>query len=84
MPPLCKIRNPASIQKISKARRSVKRNYPNYIYGGVAIHGNPSVPAFPASHGCIRIPMFASREFSQIATIGMVVIVYDSNTLAQG
>jgi hypothetical protein len=27
--------------------------------------------------------MFASREFSEIATIGMVVIVYDSNPLAQ-
>jgi L,D-transpeptidase catalytic domain len=57
--------------------------YPNYIYGGIAIHGNPSVPAHPASHGCIRIPMFASREFSEIATIGMDVIVYDSNPLAQ-
>ncbi len=57
--------------------------YPNYIHGGVAIHGNPSVPASPASHGCIRIPMFASREFSEIATIGIVVIVYDSNPLAQ-
>jgi hypothetical protein len=57
--------------------------YPNYIYGGVAIHGNPSVPARPASHGCIRIPMFASREFSEIATIGMVVIVYDSEPLAE-
>jgi hypothetical protein len=57
--------------------------YPNYIYGGVAIHGNPSVPAHPASHGCIRIPMFASREFSEIATIGMVVIVYDSDPLAE-
>jgi lipoprotein-anchoring transpeptidase ErfK/SrfK len=57
--------------------------YPNYIHGGVAIHGNPSVPTSPASHGCIRIPMFASREFSEIATIGLVVIVYDSNPLAQ-
>jgi lipoprotein-anchoring transpeptidase ErfK/SrfK len=57
--------------------------YPNYIYGGVAIHGNPSVPTYPASHGCIRIPMFASQEFSEIATIGMVVIVYDSDPLAQ-
>ncbi len=57
--------------------------YPNYIYGGVAIHGNPSVPVSPASHGCIRIPMFASREFSKIAIINMIVIVYDSNTLAQ-
>jgi hypothetical protein len=57
--------------------------YPNYIYGGVAIHGAPSVPARPASHGCIRIPMFASREFSEIATVGMVVIVYDSSPLAE-
>ena len=57
--------------------------YPNYIYGGVAIHGNPSVPAYPASHGCIRIPMFAAREFSEIATIGMVVIVYDNDPLAE-
>jgi hypothetical protein len=57
--------------------------YPNYIYDGIAIHGNPSVPARPASHGCIRIPMFASREFSEIATIGMIVIVYDSAPLAE-
>jgi lipoprotein-anchoring transpeptidase ErfK/SrfK len=57
--------------------------YPNYIYGGVAIHGSPSVPTHPASHGCIRIPMFASREFSEIATIGMIVIVYDGDPLAE-
>jgi lipoprotein-anchoring transpeptidase ErfK/SrfK len=57
--------------------------YPNYIYGGIAIHGNPSVPTHPASHGCIRIPMFASQEFSEIATIGTVVVVYDSDALAE-
>src|SRR5215813_9718423 len=57
--------------------------YPNYFYYGVAIHGNPSVPSRPASHGCIRIPMFAAREFSEIATIGMVVIVYDSDPLGE-
>lgn len=50
--------------------------YPNYILGGIAIHGNPSVPAQPASHGCIRIPMFASEEFSRLASIGTQVIVY--------
>jgi len=55
--------------------------YPNYIYAGIAIHGNPSVPAYPASHGCIRIPMFAAKEFSAIAKIGMVVIVYPNNSL---
>jgi cell wall hydrolase len=57
--------------------------YPNYFYFGVAIHGNPSVPSRPASHGCIRIPMFAAREFNELATIGMVVIVYDSDPLAE-
>src|SRR5215471_4667816 len=57
--------------------------YPNYFYYGVAIHGNPSVPSRPASHGCIRIPMFAAREFSEIAAIDMVVIVYDGDPLAE-
>jgi cell wall hydrolase len=57
--------------------------YPNYIYGGIAIHGNPLVLPYPASHGCIRIPMFAAKEFSAIAKIGMVVIVYDINPLAE-
>ncbi len=34
---------------------------PIYFKGGYAIHGSPSVPAHPASHGCVRIPMHASR-----------------------
>jgi len=53
--------------------------YPNYIYNGVAIHGNPAVPPSPASHGCIRIPMFAAQEFSELAVVGIVVIIYDSS-----
>ena len=51
--------------------------YPSYFYDGVAIHGNPSVPTRPASHGCVRIPMFAAKEFSDMASIGMIVIVHD-------
>jgi len=58
--------------------------YPNYIYDSVAIHGNPSVPATPASHGCIRIPMFAAQEFSELATVGMVVIIYNSSDTLSG
>jgi hypothetical protein len=53
--------------------------YPNYIYDGIAIHGSPSVPVRPASHGCIRIPMFAAKEFYKTATIGMIVLVYDGS-----
>ena len=52
--------------------------YPSYIVGGVAIHGNPSVPVYPASHGCIRIPMFAAKEFSELNPVGTIVIVYDT------
>ncbi|MBO0720888.1 MAG: murein L,D-transpeptidase [Blastocatellia bacterium] len=52
--------------------------YPNYIYDGIAIHGNPSVPPQPVSHGCIRIPMFASKEFYRMAAIGTIVLVYDN------
>jgi lipoprotein-anchoring transpeptidase ErfK/SrfK len=34
---------------------------PLYFKGGYAIHGSPSVPAHPASHGCVRVPMHSSR-----------------------
>jgi lipoprotein-anchoring transpeptidase ErfK/SrfK len=50
--------------------------YPSYIVGGIAIHGSKSVPAYPASHGCIRIPMFAAKEFSDITPIDTLVIVH--------
>lgn len=51
--------------------------YPNYISGGIAIHGSYSVPTKPASHGCIRIPMFAAREVSKLLKLGTIVLVYD-------
>jgi hypothetical protein len=51
--------------------------YANYISGGVAIHGYLSVPTQPASHGCIRIPMFAAREVSRLLPVGTIVLVYD-------
>ena len=54
--------------------------YPNYFLAGVAIHGLSSVPATPASHGCVRIPMFASREFSEMTPVGTRVIIHDGST----
>jgi peptidoglycan hydrolase-like protein with peptidoglycan-binding domain len=51
--------------------------YPNYFSGGLAIHGNPSVPHQPQSHGCIRIPMSAAVEMSRLLTLGTIVIIYD-------
>lgn len=28
---------------------------PKFFTGGIALHGSASVPAFPASHGCVRV-----------------------------
>lgn len=50
---------------------------PNYFYNGVAIHGSDSIPFKPASHGCVRIPRFISKEFSDLVSVGMKVYVFD-------
>jgi lipoprotein-anchoring transpeptidase ErfK/SrfK len=51
--------------------------HPSYFYGGVAIHGSPSIPVKPASHGCVRIPRFADKAFFNMVKIGTEVYVYD-------
>jgi lipoprotein-anchoring transpeptidase ErfK/SrfK len=28
---------------------------PKFVVGGIAVHGSPRVPNYPASHGCIRV-----------------------------
>ena len=48
-----------------------------FIVGGIAIHGSNSVPAQPASHGCIRIPMTLGEYFQTLASIGDQVFVFD-------
>ena len=58
--------------------------YPVYIAGGVAIHGSPSIPVTPASHGCIRIPVYAAKAFSEMTPTGTVVIVHDGAAQAGG
>lgn len=54
--------------------------YPNYFSGGLAIHGNPSVPQQPESHGCIRIPMLAAAEISRLLPVGTIVLIYDKRS----
>ena len=52
--------------------------WPMYFNGGIAIHGSPSVPAYPASHGCIRIPMYAAPTFYNQVPAGTRVHVLNS------
>jgi len=54
--------------------------YPNYFSDGLAIHGNPSVPQSPQSHGCIRIPMSAAVEISKLLPVGTIVLIYDNES----
>ena len=54
--------------------------YPNYFSDGLAIHGNPSVPQDPQSHGCIRIPMLAAAEISRLLPVGTIVLIYDKQS----
>lgn len=50
---------------------------PVYFYGGYAIHGSPSVPTYPASHGCVRIPMYLSPGFYNRHEVGEFVWAHD-------
>jgi peptidoglycan hydrolase-like protein with peptidoglycan-binding domain len=34
---------------------------PLFFNGGIAIHGATSVPTYPASHGCVRVPLSAAE-----------------------
>jgi hypothetical protein len=54
--------------------------YPNYFSDGLAIHGNPSVPQSPQSHGCIRIPMSAAADISRQLPVGTILLIYDKQS----
>jgi N-acetylmuramoyl-L-alanine amidase len=49
---------------------------PAYFIGGYALHGAPSVPAFPASHGCIRITTTAMDRLFDRLPVGTPMLVY--------
>jgi hypothetical protein len=51
---------------------------PKYFFEGVAVHGYPTVPPYPASHGCVRTTN-AGMDWlwsSGVAPIGTAVWVY--------
>ena len=50
--------------------------YPMYFLRGFAIHGYPSVPAYPASHGCVRIPMWLAPTLYSSHGYGTTVFIH--------
>ena len=48
----------------------------NYFIRGYAIHGYKSVPVYPASHGCLRVPVPNAAQIDRQITLGMKIMVY--------
>lgn len=46
-----------------------------YFNGGIAMHGSSEVPKYPASHGCIRIPIHTSKIIYAMVNSGEPVYV---------
>jgi peptidoglycan hydrolase-like protein with peptidoglycan-binding domain len=50
--------------------------YPTYFLRGFAIHGYPDVPPYPASHGCVRVPMWVATRLYAMDPYGFPVYIY--------
>ncbi|MCU1586848.1 MAG: heavy metal translocating P-type ATPase, partial [Frankiales bacterium] len=49
---------------------------PQYFYKGWAIHGSNSVPAYPASHGCVRVTRADAKYLLKQINVGTAVYIY--------
>jgi peptidoglycan hydrolase-like protein with peptidoglycan-binding domain len=49
--------------------------YALYFTGGVAVHGFGSVPAYPASHSCVRMPLTEAPFVYAAAPLGTPVVI---------
>ena len=50
-----------------------------YFNGGIALHQYFSVPAFPASHGCVRMPSDEADVVWRAGEVGMRIWVEEEN-----
>lgn len=50
--------------------------YASYFSSGLAIHEYPLVPAYPASHGCVRLPAGDAARVYRLVRIGTPVLVF--------
>jgi L,D-transpeptidase catalytic domain len=49
----------------------------NYFVRGYAIHGYASVPAYPASHGCLRVPIPNAAQIYSWIDLGDPIFLYE-------
>jgi hypothetical protein len=50
--------------------------YSVYFVGGYAIHGYDPVPTYPASHGCLRIPIPSAKRVYGWVSLGDPIFTY--------
>ena len=50
--------------------------YASYFIGGIAMHEYSSVPSYPASHGCVRLPAGDASRIFRFAGVGTPVHVF--------
>lgn len=74
---------PVGTHSILWKGNSVPSLYGSMLYksmafiGAYAIHGYPSVPTSPASHGCVRVPMWIAARLYARSPVGTKVHVYE-------
>jgi hypothetical protein len=58
-------------------------NMERLTWGGIALHAG-NLPGYPASHGCVRLPLKFSSLLYEVTHLGTVVIIADERTQPTG
>ncbi len=53
-----------------------KMYYPSYVVSRTAIHGYKEVPPYPASHGCVRVPVWTAEQLYYELPSGTAVDIF--------
>jgi hypothetical protein len=65
------------VYRLGPGTNALGMYYSIFFLRGFAIHGYRSVPPWPASHGCVRTPMWFARGFyARWGKIGVRILVY--------
>ena len=75
------------LQKSKDHRSNLYNNAPKpymqrLTWDGIALHAG-NLPGYPASHGCIRMPMEFSKLLYGASSLGMTVVVSDDASLPE-
>lgn len=72
------------LEKDKHHRSSTYNNAPmpnmnRLTWSGIALHAG-NLPGYPASHGCVRLPLAFSERLFSVTTVGTPVIIADAAT----